>query len=55
MTKQKLRALCFSATFGFAAPAPACGLQPPIQNAGAVAKDGIQVAVLAGHGASPAS
>ena len=46
MTKQKLSALFFAATFGFAAMAPACGLQPPIQDAGAVAKDGIQVAVL---------
>ena len=46
MTRQKLSALFFSATFGFAALAPACGLQPPIQDAAAVAKDGIQVAVL---------
>jgi hypothetical protein len=46
MTKQKMSALFFSATFGFAALAPACGLQPPIQNGAAAAKDGIQVAVL---------
>ena len=46
MTKQKMSALFFSATFGFAALAPACGLQPPIQNGAAAARDGIQVAVL---------
>ena len=45
MTKQKLSALVFSATFSFAAFAPACALQPPIQNGAAAAKDGIQVAV----------
>jgi hypothetical protein len=46
MTKQRMSALVFSATFGFAALAPACGLQPPLQNGAAAAKDGIQVAVL---------
>ena len=46
MTKQKMSALFFSATFGFAALAPACGLEPPVQNGAAAAKDGIQVSVL---------
>jgi hypothetical protein len=46
MNKQKMSALVFSITFGFAALAPACGLQPPVQNGGAAARDGIQVAVL---------
>jgi hypothetical protein len=46
MTKQKMSALFFSATFGFAELALACGLQPPIQNGAAAAKNGIQVAVL---------
>src|ERR1700690_2878723 len=46
MTKQKMSPLFFFATFGFAALAPACGLQPPVQNGAAAAKDGIQVAVL---------
>jgi hypothetical protein len=46
MTKQRLSATFFSATFGFTTLALACGLQPPVQNGGAAVKDGIQVAVL---------
>jgi hypothetical protein len=46
MTKKKTSVLFFSATFGVGALALACGLQPPLQNSGAAAKDGIQVAVL---------
>jgi hypothetical protein len=47
MTKMKMSALFFTAAFGYAALAPACGLRPPIQNSGAaVAPSGIAVSVL---------
>jgi hypothetical protein len=47
MSKTRMSALFFSATFGFAALAPACALRPPIQNSGAArAPEGVQVAVL---------
>jgi hypothetical protein len=47
MNKMKMSALFFTATFGFAALAPACGLRPPIQNSGAArTPEGIEVAVV---------
>jgi hypothetical protein len=51
MTTRKMSTLfsvaTFTATFGFAALAPACGLRPPVQNSGATrTPEGIEVAVV---------